>query len=94
MLSHADLVPSSATYYGNRSAAYLALGKHKDAVDDAKKATQLDENYVKGYVREGKGYLGLGDYDSALRLFQKVRELQPGSTAVDVEVNTISIGHL
>lgn len=40
-----------------------------------------------GYLREGKGYLGLGDFESALRLFQKVKELQPDSTAVDVEVS-------
>lgn len=42
-----DLVPKNATYYGNRSAAYLALSKHKDAVDDARMATSLDENYIK-----------------------------------------------
>lgn len=43
----ADICPNNATYYGNRSAAYLALGKHKEAVDDARMATCIDENYVK-----------------------------------------------
>lgn len=42
-----DLSSKNATYYGNRSAAYLALGKHKDAVEDARMATSIDENYVK-----------------------------------------------
>lgn len=42
--------------------------------------------YYKGYLREGKGHLGLGDFESAIRLFQKVKSLQPDSTAVDVEV--------
>lgn len=81
-----ELVSDNAAYYGNRSAAYLALGKHKDAINDAKIATSIDENYVKGYLREGKGHLGLGDFESAVRVFQKVRELQPESTAVDTEI--------
>lgn len=42
-----ELVSDNAAYYGNRSAAYLALGKHKDAINDAKIATSIDENYVK-----------------------------------------------
>lgn len=41
------MVSDNAAYYGNRSAAYLALGKHKDAINDAKIATSIDENYVK-----------------------------------------------
>lgn len=89
-----ELAPKNATYYGNRSAAYLALGKHKDAVEDARMATSIDENYIKGYIREGKGYLGLGDFESALRLFKKVQELQPGSTSVDVDIqNANAVKH-
>lgn len=48
---------------------------------------KCDLNRIKGYLREGKGHLGLGDYESAIRLFQKVKSLQPESTAADLEVN-------
>ena len=39
-----------------------------------------------GYIREGKSYLCLGDYSSALRTFQKVKELEPTNTAIEIDV--------
>ena len=36
-----------ASYYGNRSAAYLMLKDYAKALDDANIAIRLDENYIK-----------------------------------------------
>lgn len=43
---------------------------------------------MKGYLREGKSYLALGDYKSAQRLFQRVKELEPSNTAVDFDIKS------
>jgi len=40
----------------------------------------------KGYIREGKSLLALGDYKSALRSFQKAKDLEPANTTIDADV--------
>ena len=42
---------------------------------------------LKGYLREGKSQLCLGDYKAALRCFQKVKDLEPNNNSIDVDVN-------
>lgn len=83
-----ELCPETASYYGNRAAAYMMIQKYKLAIEDSKTATSIDPNFVKGYLREGKSYLALGDYKSALRLFQRVKELEPSNTAVDFDIKS------
>lgn len=36
-----------AVYYGNRSAAFMMLGKYRHALDDCIRSVQLDENFTK-----------------------------------------------
>lgn len=43
--------PEHAALYGNRSAAYLALGLKHEAYEDALKATQLKPQWAKGCYR-------------------------------------------
>jgi tetratricopeptide (TPR) repeat protein len=81
------LCPNNAAYYGNRAAAYIMVYKYKEAIEDSKKSTSIDENFVKGYSREGKCHLILGDFKSALRCFQKIKQLEPDNKSVDVDVN-------
>ena len=81
-----ELCPKSAAYYGNRSAAYLMINKYKEAIEDAKMSTRLDENFVKGYLREGKAQLCLGDYQSALRCFEKVKQVEPHNNSVNIDI--------
>lgn len=89
-----ELCPNTAAYYGNRAAAYMMIKKFRDAVNDSKIATQIDPNFVKGYIREGKSLLALGDYKSALRSFQKVKELEPANTTIDVDIqNSNEVKH-
>jgi len=64
------------------------INKYKEAVDDSKTSTSLDESFVKGYVREGKCHLCLGDYSSALRCFQRVKELEPSNKTIDVDIQS------
>jgi len=46
------LVPTPV-YYSNRAAAWGGLGEHGKAVEDAKKALELDEGFAKAYSRLG-----------------------------------------
>jgi len=44
--------PTCAAYYGNRSAAYMMLSKYDRALDDARRATQIDPEFVKVHLWE------------------------------------------
>ncbi|EKE41070.1 hypothetical protein ENUP19_0127G0009 [Entamoeba nuttalli] len=41
----------AAVYYSNRSAAYCSIEENDLAIEDAKKAIELDPNYAKAYAR-------------------------------------------
>lgn len=47
-----ELAPTVATYYGNRSAAFMMLGTYDKALEDAQNAIKLDENFLKVSVSE------------------------------------------
>ncbi|KAK3593529.1 hypothetical protein CHS0354_037055 [Potamilus streckersoni] len=74
-----NLCPTCAAYYGNRSATYMMLNKYAEALEDARKAIRLDDQFVKGYLREGKCYIALGDPVAAVRSYSKVLELEPNN---------------
>lgn len=42
-----ELAPTVATYYGNRSAAFMMLGTYDKALEDAQNAIRIDENFLK-----------------------------------------------
>lgn len=89
-----ELCPNNASYYGNRAAAYLMINKYKECIDDSKSATTIDSKFVKGYLREGKSHLCLGDYKSALRCFQLIKELEPQNNSIDVDIqNSNAVKH-
>jgi len=46
-----DAAPTSAVLYANRSAALLKAKKVDQAIDDGRKATELDEKWGKGWFR-------------------------------------------
>ena len=55
----------------NRAQAYIKLGKYKDALTDCDWAQRCDEKFLKAYVLEAKAHLGLGDYDTAISVYEK-----------------------
>jgi DnaJ family protein C protein 7 len=70
------------------------LNKYKETIEDAKQSTLLDENFVKGYLREGKSQLFLGDFSSAVRCFNKVKELEPSNSSIDIDLqNAKAVEH-
>ncbi|KAK7477798.1 hypothetical protein BaRGS_00030981 [Batillaria attramentaria] len=72
-----NLCPTCAAYYGNRAATYMMLKRYKDALADAQQSVHLDPAFVKGYIREGKCHLILGNALAALKSFNHVLEHDP-----------------
>jgi len=71
------LQPEKAAYRGNRAAAALKLCKNTVAVQEGLEATRLDPNYIKGYVRTGRGLLNLGETSRACQQFRKALDVDP-----------------
>lgn len=42
-----DICPKSASYYGNRAATLMMMGKLREALEDAQQAVRLDETFVR-----------------------------------------------
>jgi import receptor subunit TOM70 len=55
-----------AVFYQNRAACNEALGDPEKVISDCDRAIELNENYVKAYIRRAKAYEKLGKYDKAL----------------------------
>lgn len=48
-----QLDPTNPVYYSNRAAAHSSVEDHDSAINDAKKAAELDPSFVKAYSRLG-----------------------------------------
>jgi DnaJ family protein C protein 7 len=72
----------NAKLYCNRAAALLKQNKPGEAVADCNTCLELDEKYVKGYIRRAQAGMALGDVENlemAVRDYNKARELTPDS---------------
>lgn len=56
-----DLDTQNHIYYSNRSMAYLRLGEHAKALEDAEKVVAINPTWAKGYFRKGSAFLGIPD---------------------------------
>jgi protein arginine N-methyltransferase 7 len=78
--------PNDFSLFGNRSAAYLALGRHKDAVIDASKSIILSKQqgdpWAKGYYRLGCALQALEKYGQAAEAFQEGLQLEPNNSGL------------
>jgi stress-induced-phosphoprotein 1 len=64
-------------YYSNRCAAYCVLDMYHEAVEDAKKCTELAPTWVKGWYRLGMAYKQQGREPSAIKAFDEGLKLEP-----------------
>lgn len=68
-----EMQPASATYLGNRAAAYMADGRYESALEDCKRAVDLDPNNPKILLRLARIYTNLGQPEEAMVTFQRIR---------------------
>ena len=77
-----ELVPTNAVYLSNRAAAYSSMRTHDLALADAKKATEVEPTYAKGWSRLGLAHYALGDAESAMKAYEQGLSVE-GSTPSD-----------
>lgn len=63
--------------YGNRAAAKAKLGRNESAVEDCTKAIELNEKYLKVYLRRAKLHEDILKLDESLSDYKKILELDP-----------------
>lgn len=80
-----DMCPKNASYYGNRAATLMMLGRFREALADAQQSVRLDDSFVRGHLREGKCHLSLGNAMAACRSFQRALELDHRNTQAQQE---------
>ncbi|KAE9535197.1 hypothetical protein AGLY_007930 [Aphis glycines] len=73
------LNPFNPIYYCNRAAAFNAIGKYNNAIEDCQKAIELDPTYCKAYCRLGLAFSYLKDYQKASSCYKKACELDPSN---------------
>ncbi|XP_018574946.1 dnaJ homolog subfamily C member 7 [Anoplophora glabripennis] len=66
---------TNAKLYFNRATALARLTKTKEAIADCTAALNLDDTYLKALLRRAKCYMDLGDYEEAVRDYEKVCKL-------------------
>jgi tetratricopeptide (TPR) repeat protein len=61
LVKHKALIKVPYLMCSNRSAAYLHLGKHEEALSDATQCISLKPNWEKGHFRAGSALEAMGD---------------------------------
>ena len=75
------LQPNSATYLGNRAAAFMSAYKYGDALEDCKRAVDLDPHNAKILLRLARIYTSLGQPEEAVATFGRIH---PAPSAKDM----------
>lgn len=76
-----------ASYYGNRSFAYLKTECFGYALNDATKSIELDKNYVKGYYRRAAANMSLSKFKLALKDYETVMKARPNDNDAKIKFN-------
>ncbi|XP_047970915.1 uncharacterized protein LOC125214080 [Salvia hispanica] len=63
--------------YSNRAATRMSLGRLRDALEDCRRATELDPSFLKVQARAASCYLTLGDIENATVHFTKCLQAGP-----------------
>eukprot|EP00842_Homolaphlyctis_polyrhiza_P006296 jgi/Hompol1/6668/HPOL_000125-RA len=82
--SQLGLSPRTATYYGNRAAAYLMVDKFKEALSDCLVAVDIEPDFTKAHFRAAKCQVHLGNLSDAIAQLKKAQQASaPGTRIVD-----------
>ena len=73
--------PDDETFYSNRSASYLGMGKVNEALKDAEQCILYNGAWEKGWGRKGAALMQKGDLKGAIEAYSKADELLPDNKA-------------
>ena len=83
------LRPDDATLLSNRSAAYLCLGRHEAALDDATACVRLRPSWGKAHGRHGAALAALGCAKDAVAAYERGLKHTPDSTQMQTELSRL-----
>jgi len=61
--------PETASFFSNRSAAYMKLDEHEKALEDGKSCVTLKPEWGKGYSRQGSALFMMAKYAEAIAIY-------------------------
>lgn len=70
---------TNSKLYFNRATVHARLNNTQEAVADCTKAIELDSGYIKAYLRRAKCYMSSGEYEEAVRDYEKVCNMDRSS---------------
>ena len=71
--------PRDSTPYNNLAVVYNQMGQYENALDNARKAVQLDPDSASGYSNVGFAYAGLNRLDEAKATFNQALQHKAGA---------------
>eukprot|EP00211_Chloroparvula_japonica_P014633 CAMPEP_0119133070 /NCGR_PEP_ID=MMETSP1310-20130426/12927_1 /TAXON_ID=464262 /ORGANISM="Genus nov. species nov., Strain RCC2339" /LENGTH=258 /DNA_ID=CAMNT_0007123745 /DNA_START=80 /DNA_END=856 /DNA_ORIENTATION=- len=74
-----DANPNEHTFYSNRSAAYFALNKFEESVDDARQCVRIAPKWIKGYYRTALSMKELLLFEEAEEILLKGLTVEPNN---------------
>jgi len=80
--------PFCEVYFSNRSAAYAALKRFTEALEDADEAIQLKRDWVKGHMRRGAALAGMKKHEEAHKAYKKACVLEPANPQLRQQMET------
>ncbi|XP_012233387.1 stress-induced-phosphoprotein 1 [Linepithema humile] len=69
--------PDDPKYYSNRAACYTKLAAFDLGLKDCEKVVELDQKFIKGWIRKGKILQAMQQQGKAVSAYQKALELDP-----------------
>jgi len=81
--------PGDKVPYTNRATAYIKLGAIPDAIRDCDKAIELDNKYVKAYIKKAHAHNLARDHLKALETYQKALDLDPSNQEIENGINNV-----
>jgi DnaJ family protein C protein 7 len=67
------------------------LSQPKSAIADCERALDLDPTYIKARKTKAKAFSEEGDWESALREYQALKDANPGEPGLDREIRTAQL---
>lgn len=66
---------TNAKIYFNRATVLAKLNKIEESIEDCSNALKLDPTYLKALLRRAKSYMGTGQYEEAVRDYEKAAKM-------------------
>lgn len=81
---------NSAILY-NRASAYINLAMNSEALQDLNKAIEVNEEYVKAYMKRAEIHMKNKDYEEAVRDYERVKQIDPSTQGLSFKIKSAKL---